>query len=103
MPNSIEKSLERSFVAWVKTQGGRAVKGPAYTDAGIPDRIVVLPDGGGTLWIEFKGGTAYGLTPMQLWWKRLLTSSDPERYRCIDTWDDLEKLKQYCLTLMSKV
>lgn len=101
MVKSIEKPLERSFVKWCKEYGIRAVKGPAYTDAGIPDRIVVIPHGGGTIWVEFKGGTAYGLTPIQEWWKRLLISSDPKRYFCIDSKEDLEKLKEHCLTLMS--
>ena len=97
---SIEKYLERKFCLWLKSKGGEPVKGPSYTNKGIPDRIAVLPRGGGTLWIEFKGGTSYQLTPMQKWWKNLLLSSDPERYFCVDTKEDLERLIQRCESLI---
>lgn len=97
---SIEKYLERKFCEWLKSVGGEPVKGPSYTNKGIPDRIAVLPNGGGTMWIEFKGGTAYQLTPMQKWWKNLLLSSDPERYFLVDTKDDLQRLIAKCQSLI---
>lgn len=97
---SIEKSLEKKFVEWCDSIGGKAVKGPAYMYAGIPDRIAVLPHGGGTIWVEFKGGTYYQLTPIQEHWRKRLIDSDPTRYFCIDTWEDYQTLIDYCLTLM---
>ena len=100
--SSIEKYLESKMVRWCNDHGAKAIKGPAYMEAGIPDRIIVLPHGGGTLWVEFKGGTAYGLTPIQQWWKKLLLDSDPKRYFCIDTKEQLEDLINYCLTLMQQ-
>lgn len=98
---SLEKLLERKLCEWVKSIKGRAVKGPAYTDKGIPDRIVILPHGGGTVWVEVKGGTYYQLTPMQVWWKELIMDSSPDRYFLIDTKDDLEAFKKACYAFMS--
>ncbi|MBO5712341.1 MAG: hypothetical protein J6R47_05820 [Acholeplasmatales bacterium] len=52
------------------------------------------------MWIEFKGGTSYQLTPMQKWWKNLLLSSDPERYFLVDTKDDLQRLIAKCQSMI---
>lgn len=99
-PGSQEKLLERKFCEWIKSIKGEAVKGPSYTNSGIPDRIVVLPNGGGTIWVEFKGGTYYQLTPIQQWWKDLLMNSDPTRYFCVDTKEDLDRLIETCKRLI---
>lgn len=94
---SQEKPLERKLCEWAKSIGAEPVKGPSYTNKGIPDRIIVLPNGGGTVWVEVKGGTYYQLTPMQQWWKALLLNSDPERYFVIDNKEDLQKVIDACL------
>lgn len=99
-PGSQEKPLEAKFCKWLRSVGGEPVKGPSYTNKGIPDRICVLPNGGGTIWVEFKGGTYYQLTPIQQWWKDLLISSDPSRYFLIDTQEDLERLIETCKRLI---
>ena len=93
---SQEKYLERKLCEWVRSIGGEPVKGPSYTNKGIPDRILVLPNGGGTVWVEVKGGTYYQLTPIQKWWKDLLMNSDPDRYFMIDTKEDLDKVIETC-------
>lgn len=93
---SQEKYLERKLVEWVNSIKGRAVKGPSYTDKGIPDRIVILPNGGGTVWVEVKGGTYYQLEPMQKWWRDLIINSSPDRYFLIDTKEDLDKFITTC-------
>ena len=105
MNTSIEKTLEKNFVSFIENicingYYGKAIKGPSYMYTGIPDRIAILPGGGGTVWVEFKGGTYYGLTPKQVEWKQRLINSDPSRYFCIDTKEQLEELKNYCLTLI---
>ena len=99
-PGSQEKLLERKFCEWLKSIGGEPVKGPSNTNKGIPDRIAVLPRGGGTVWIEFKGGTYYQLTPIQEWWKNLLISSDPTRYFVVDTKEDLNTVIEACKGFM---
>ena len=93
---SIEKYLEKKLVEWVRSIGGEAFKGPSAQYRGIPDRIVVLPMGGGTVWVEVKGGTDYGLTPMQVQFKKRLKDSNPNRYFVIDTKEDLERLIAIC-------
>lgn len=40
-----EKELERKFVKAVKAAGGRAYKFVSPGTSGVPDRLVVLPDG----------------------------------------------------------
>ncbi|WJY27461.1 VRR-NUC domain-containing protein [Sporosarcina trichiuri] len=41
----LEKELERKFVEMVKAEGGLALKFTSPNMAGVPDRIVLLPDG----------------------------------------------------------
>lgn len=97
---SNEKYLERKFNEFIKSIKGMSVKGPSHMYTGIPDRIVVLPNGGGTLWVEFKGGTYYQLQPMQVWWKDLLISSAPDRYFLVDNKEDLNNLIETCKRLI---
>lgn len=99
MPSN-EKYLERKFNEFIKSIGGMSVKGPSFMYTGIPDRIAVLPNGGGTIWVEFKGGTYYQLQPMQIWWKELLMSSDPNRYFLVDNKEDLDRLIETCKRLI---
>ncbi len=96
-----EKRLETNFVNWCKQHNIVPIKGPAMFVKGIPDRYVQLPNGGGTIYVEFKGTSYYGLTPLQIWWKNYLMNSDPHRYFYIETDEQLEALKQHCLKLMS--
>ena len=60
-----EKQLERRLVQGVKTMGGKAYKFVSPGNAGVPDRIVILP-GGKILFAELK---AHGgrLSDMQLY------------------------------------
>lgn len=97
---SNEKYLEHKFNEFIKSIKGVSVKGPAYMYTGIPDRIAVLPKGGGTIWVEFKGGTYYQLQPMQQWWRDVLLDSDPNRYFLVDNKEDLEALIETCKRLI---
>ena len=97
---SNEKYLEHKFNEFIKSIKGMSIKGPAFMYTGIPDRIAVLPNGGGTIWVEFKGGTYYQLQPMQVWWKELLISSDPNRYFLVDNKEDLDHLIETCKRLI---
>ena len=96
---SIEKYLEKKFVDWCRENKIIAVKGPAQMYKGIPDRIVIIPNGG-TIWVEFKGNTYYQLSPMQQKWKSFLLASDPDRYFCINTKEELNALIQLCADLL---
>lgn len=59
-----ESQLERRLVQGVKAMGGRAYKFTSPGNAGVPDRLVILP-GGEILFAELKaeGGR---LSPSQL-------------------------------------
>lgn len=41
----LESYIERKFVDYIRSVGGMALKLDAMSCAGIPDRLVVLPDG----------------------------------------------------------
>lgn len=97
---SMEKYLERKFVEWVDSVGGLAMKGPAALYKGVPDRIAILPYGG-TVWVEFKGGTEYGLTAMQKCFKDMLVKSDRTRYYVVDNKDDLASVIAICKCLIN--
>lgn len=101
-----EKYLERTFNNWLRStfEWEGSVKGPAHTNRGVPDRIIVLPKQGGTIWVEFKGDLpSYKFDPesMQGEWMRMLQESNPNRYFFVETAADLVRLKQACLVFMS--
>lgn len=63
----LEKAVERRLVAEVKSLGGRAYKWESPGNNGVPDRIVVLPQGR-VYFIETKrpkGGKAEALQELQ--------------------------------------
>jgi hypothetical protein len=96
-----EKQLESSFVRWCQYKKIVAIKGPAATAKGFPDRFLQLPNGGGTVYVEFKGTSYYGLAPLQLWWKEYIINSSPHRYFLVDNEEDLEQLKSTCEKFIS--
>lgn len=91
-----EKKLEVAFVVWCQRKQIIAIKGPANTAKGFPDRFLQLPNGGGTIYVEFKGTSYYTLTPIQVWWKDYILRSSPHRYFLVESEEDLEKLKAAC-------
>jgi len=100
--DSSEKRLERAFCKWLDYEYDVVgVKGPSMFAKGIPDRFFQLPSGGGTVYVEFKGGTYYALTKMQLWWKQYILDSSPNRYFVVETDEELEDLKQHCRNLIA--
>lgn len=91
----LEKTLETKFVKYIQGIGGKAVKGPAYQYKGIPDRIGILPNGGGTVWVEFKNGK-YKLQPIQEHWRDIIINSSPDRYFVVDSEEALENCITKC-------
>lgn len=91
-----EKKLESDFVRWCQRKQIVAIKGPVMTTKGFPDRFLQLPNGGGTIYAEFKGTSYYTLTPLQVWWKDYILKSSPHRYFLVDNEEDLERLKAAC-------
>ena len=95
-----EDALEKSFVDWCNERDIEALKGPVGLSKGFPDRFAMLTNGGGTVYVEFKGSGYYDLTRMQRWWQGYLRESNPNRYFVVRNREDLENLKRVCLALM---
>lgn len=96
----LEQYLESNFKKWCDENDIIPIKGPSSIVKGFPDRFVQLPNGGGTVYVEFKGSSYYDLTPLQVYWKKYLLKSSPNRYFKIDTKEQLEQLKQTCLAFI---
>jgi len=101
MEYATEQALEREFVNWCKDLDIQCIKGPSMFAKGFPDRFWQLPNGGGSVYCEFKGTSYYGLTKMQEWWQRYLVYSNPNRYFVVENKEELEQLKKRCLQLMA--
>lgn len=66
----LEKDIEKYLTAQVKKMGGLCLKFISPGNAGVPDRIILLP--WGNIWfVEVKkpGGR---IAPLQKWWQRKL-------------------------------
>lgn len=66
-----ESALERMLVREVEKRGGLAPKWTSPGNAGVLDRIVILPNGQ-TVYVEMKA-PGKPLRPLQARWGRLLT------------------------------
>ncbi|QJC53071.1 VRR-NUC domain-containing protein [Paenibacillus albicereus] len=86
-----ESELERILVRRVRAAGGRAVKWTAPGEAGVPDRIVLLPDGR-IAFVEMKapGGR---LAPLQVRWARILQEMGHRHYT-IDSREAIDRFVQ---------
>ena len=66
----LEKDIERYLTREVKKMGGLCLKFTSPGNAGVPDRLILLPDG--RVWfVEVKkpGGR---VRPLQKWWQNNL-------------------------------
>lgn len=99
--STVEKRLEADFCRWCQSKQIVPIKGPVVTSKGFPDRFVQLPNGGGTIYVEFKGTSYYDLTPLQVWWKNYLLASNPHRYFLVATDEELAFVKQRCELFIS--
>lgn len=82
-----ESTLERRLVREVERIGGRALKFVSPGHRGVPDRIVILPDGQ-IAFVEMKA-PGKPLEPLQEKWKRTLTGMGHRHYK-IDSIDDID-------------
>lgn len=98
---TMESYLEDKFVEWCNKVEAKAVKGPTAQSKGFPDRFVALPNYGGTVYVEFKGTSSYGLEPLQKWWMMKIKKSSPDRYFLVACRSDLEDLIRMCEGFMA--
>jgi len=101
MAYATEGVLEKKFKAWCDDNDIICIKGPSMFAKGFPDRFAQLPNGGGSIHVEFKGTSYYGLTKMQQWWQRYLVNSDPHRYFVVADTIELDNLIQSCKDLIA--
>lgn len=72
MPTTLEKEIEAKLTAMVHRHGGECLKWVCPGWAGVPDRIVLMPEG--RVWfVELKRPKGGRRSAMQLWWERKLT------------------------------
>lgn len=82
-----ESTLERMLVSEVKKIGGRALKWVSPGNNGVPDRIVLLPNGR-TVYVEMKA-PGKPLQPLQKWWANKLKGMGHKHY-LLDSEDDIK-------------
>lgn len=75
-----EKEVESYLREQVKKQGGRALKFVSPGNAGVPDRLVILP-GGKVLFVELKGDGGR-LSPLQNYWLNVLNALGVAAFVC---------------------
>lgn len=82
-----ESTLERRLVREVKDIGGLALKWTSPGNRGVPDRLVILPNGR-TIYVEMKA-PGKPLQPLQAKWARTLRGMGHRVYK-IDSHDDID-------------
>lgn len=83
-----ESTLERRLVREVKRIGGLAPKWVSPGNSGVPDRLVILPDGL-TVYVEMKA-PGKPLQSLQESWKRKLLKRGHRHYK-IDSNEDIDR------------
>jgi hypothetical protein len=83
-----ESTLERRLVREIEKIGGLAPKWTSPGNRGVPDRIVILPNGL-TVYIEMKA-PGKPLAPLQERWKRKLQRLGHRHYK-IDSNEDIDR------------
>ena len=89
MNRDSEKYLERELTKAVESIGGMCIKIHNPYHRGLPDRLVILPDGG-TVWIELK---TKGKKPTKL--QELAHAELRKRKQLVFLIDTNEKLNEF--------
>lgn len=74
-----ESTLESRLVREVKKHGGLALKWVSPGQNGVPDRIVILPDGR-VAFVEMKA-PGKQLSPLQFRWRVILLGMNHKHYK----------------------
>ncbi|ELK41257.1 VRR-NUC domain-containing protein [Brevibacillus agri BAB-2500] len=86
-----ESTLERRLVREVKAIGGLALKWTSPGNRGVPDRLVILPNGQ-TVYVEMKA-PGKPLQPLQAKWARALRGMGHRVYK-LDSDEDIDRFIQ---------
>ena len=68
---TLEKEIERKLREKVAKHGGVCLKWVCPGWSGVPDRIVLLPNGR-VMFVELKRPKGGKISPMQVWWAKQL-------------------------------
>ena len=82
-----ESALERRCVKMARDAGGELIKLHPWTVRGLPDRLLVMPDGV-VAFVELKAPEGR-LTPLQEWWRDRLVELG-HRHLVIDDIEQFE-------------
>lgn len=82
-----ETVIEKRFRIEIEKRGGKALKWVSHGNNGVPDRIVILPDGR-TIYVELKA-PGKPLEPLQEYWARKLRKMGHEVWK-IDRHSDID-------------
>ena len=85
----LEKEIEKCLICKVRLAGGLAVKFVSPGMAGVPDRLVLLPNGK-ALFAELKA-PGQKMRPLQVKRKRQLEGLGFEVY-CLDSYKSIEEM-----------
>jgi hypothetical protein len=97
--NTTERGIEKRLVRGVKALGGKAYKFVSPGNAGVPDRLVILP-GGIILFAELK--TTFGrLSPAQVMQIKTLENLGAEAYE-VKGEDGVDSFLKLCQTRMER-
>lgn len=80
---SIEKNLERRLVKDVQRRGGYCIKILPFAETGLPDRLVLMPNGK-AYFVELKSGGTGKLEGKQLVWRNRLLKLHYEHWVIFD-------------------
>lgn len=69
--SELEKSIEKKLKDMVERRGGLCLKWTCPGWSGVPDRIVLMPDGR-VYFVELKRPKGGKLDPLQEWWAKRL-------------------------------
>ena len=94
----LEKDIERKLKTMVERHGGLCLKWVCPGQAGVPDRIVLLP-GGHALFVELKRPQAGKVSKLQLWWAKRLHKLDFDHWIVWDD-DDLHRFEELITELI---
>lgn len=95
-PVTRESTLERRLVREVKRIGGMAPKWVSPGNRGVPDRIVILPEGR-IVFVEMKA-PGNPLDPLQVRWAKILQEMGHQVYKI----DSIETIERFIQEVMPK-
>lgn len=82
----LEREIERKLRTTTEARGGRCLKWVCPGWAGVPDRLLLLP-GGRVVFVEVKRPKGGKYSPLQDYWRDVLTGLGCTYYRVKDVGD----------------